>query len=143
MAPPAIASDLPLPQRLAALAQTLQFGWFVGFVLLLSIFLYISANEDDEKNRHLTLLLTTFQYAVAALKFSTSSTSASVAYRIGFLSAAITYGIVVYKAYRPRIRAGQVPTGQQGILKILADENVQYLCKFSLHNFFCIYKHCA
>lgn len=131
MAPPANAIDLPLPQRLMALAQTLQFGWFVGFVLLLSILLRISANEDEKKNRHLTLLLTTFRYAVAALKFSTSSTSASVAYRIGFLSAAITYGIVVYKAYRPRIRAGQVPTGQQGILKILSDENVQYLCKFS------------
>lgn len=142
MAPPANASDLPLPQRLMALAQTLQFGWFVGFVLLLSILLRISANEDDEKKiRHLTLLLTTFRYAVAALKFSTSSTGASVAYRIGFLSAAITYGIVVYKAYRPRIRAGQVPTGQQGILKILADENVQYLCKFFLSpQISCIYK---
>lgn len=81
----------------------------------------------------MTLLLTTFRYAVAAVKFSTSSTGASIAYRVGFLSAAVTYGIVVYKAYRPRIKAGQVQAGQQGVVKILADENVQYLCKFALY----------
>lgn len=104
--------------------------WLVRWVSipLLTISSYNLINED-EIFRHLTLLLTTFRYAIAAVKFSTNSTSASIAYRIGFLSAAVTYGIVVYKAYRPRIRAGQVPTGQQGILKVLADENVQYLCK--------------
>ncbi|KAH0612501.1 uncharacterized protein H6S33_008881 [Morchella sextelata] len=106
MAPPAVVPSEPLPQRLMALAQTLQFGWFVG---------------------HLTLLLTTFRYAVAAVKFSTSTTGASIAYRVGFLSAAVTYGIVVYKAYRTRMRSGQLPTGQQGAVQILSDENVQYL----------------
>lgn len=41
MAPPAVATDLPLPQRLMALAQTLQFGWFVGSVSPCSPFLPI------------------------------------------------------------------------------------------------------
>jgi len=103
MAPP---PEVPLPQRLMALAQTLQFGWFVG---------------------HFTLLLTTFRYALAAIKFSTNTRVASVCYRLGFLSAAVTYGIVVYKAYRPRVRNGQLPGGQAGVLKVLGDENVQYL----------------
>ncbi|KAF8242153.1 hypothetical protein K440DRAFT_167938 [Wilcoxina mikolae CBS 423.85] len=52
---------------------------------------------------------------------------ATIAYRLAFLSAAATYGIVVYKAYRARFRAGTMPTGQQGFIKILGDENVQYL----------------
>lgn len=103
MAPP---PEVPLPQRLMALAQTLQFGWFVG---------------------HFTLLLTTFRYALAAIKFSTNTRVASACYRLGFLSAAVTYGIVVYKAYRPRVRNGQLPGGQAGVMKVLADENVQYL----------------
>lgn len=131
MAPPAAATaDLPLPQRLMALAQTLQFGWFIGFVYFYSPFSSRSTtNEDGGKNRHLTLLLTTIRYAIATAKFSTNTTVASIAYRVGFLSAAVTYGIVVYKAYRSKIRAGQVPTGQQGVVKALSDENVQYLCK--------------
>ncbi|RPA92203.1 hypothetical protein L873DRAFT_1838457 [Choiromyces venosus 120613-1] len=103
MAPP---PEAPLLQRLMALAQTLQFGWFIG---------------------HFTLLLTTFRYALAAVKFSTNTRVAGVCYRLGFLSAAVTYGIVVYKAYRPRVRNGQLPGGQAGVMKVLADENVQYL----------------
>ena len=39
MAPP---PEVPLPQRLMALAQTLQFGWFVGYVFLVPILLFIS-----------------------------------------------------------------------------------------------------
>jgi len=89
-----------------ALAQTLQFGWFVG---------------------HLTLLLTTARYALAVVKFSSHTKIATVSYRLGFLSAVVTYGIVVYKAYRPRIGSGQMPRGKQGVLKVLEDENVQYL----------------
>ncbi|KAG0635282.1 hypothetical protein HOY80DRAFT_458238 [Tuber brumale] len=103
MAPP---PEVPLPQRLMVLAQTLQFGWFVG---------------------HFTLLLTTLRYALAAVKFSANTRVASVCYRLGFLSAAVTYGIVVYKAYRPRVRSGQLPGGQAGVMKVLADENIQYL----------------
>jgi len=109
MAPPTSAAppiEQPLKVRLTNLAQTLQFAWFVG---------------------HLTMLLTTLRYSFAIVKFSASSTSSIVAYRIAFLSAAATYGIVVYKAYRARFRSGTMPTGQQGALKILGDENVQYL----------------
>jgi len=104
-APPAQAAE-PLTVRLANLAQTLQFAWFVG---------------------HLTLLLTTLHYSVAIFKFTASYTAASISYRLAFISAAATYGIVVYKAYRARIRSGSFPGGQQGVVKILGDENVQYL----------------
>ncbi|CCX07598.1 hypothetical protein FPQ18DRAFT_283334 [Pyronema domesticum] len=105
-APPNNAAEQPLMVRLQALAQTLQFAWFVG---------------------HLTLLITTLRYTIAILKFSANTTGANIAYRLAFLSAAATYGIVVYKAYRARFRAGTMPTGQQGVVKILGDENVQYL----------------
>jgi hypothetical protein len=108
MAPPQTApqNDQPLTVRLTKLAQTLQFAWFVG---------------------HLTLLITTFSYSLSIVKFTSKSTGATIAYRLAFLSAAATYGIVVYKAYRARIRQGTMPTGQQGVFKILGDENVQYL----------------
>jgi hypothetical protein len=76
----------------------------------------------------LTLLGTTLRYSLAIVKFSASSTGANIAYRLAFLSAAATYGIVVYKAYRARFRSGTMPTGQNGAFKILGDENVQYLC---------------
>ncbi|KAL7273800.1 Transmembrane nucleoporin [Rhizina undulata] len=111
MAPPPPAT-LPLSQRLMALAQTLQFAWFVG---------------------HLTLLITTIRYAIDAVKFTReSSYTAVAAYRLAFLSAAATYGIVVYKAYRPKVRNGQMMAGgllvnPQQVLKVLGDENVQYL----------------
>ncbi len=41
------------------------------------------------------------------------------------MAAAATYGIVVYKAYRARARAGSRPQG--GALALAGDENVQYL----------------
>ncbi len=81
---------------------------------------------------HLTLLATTLRYTLAIVKFNANTRTAAFAYRLAFLSAAATYGIVVYKAYRARMRAGQVPMGQQGVIKILGDENVQYLRKFIL-----------
>jgi hypothetical protein len=87
-------------------------------------------------NRHFTLLLTTARYALAVVKFATATKVATISYRLGFLSAVVTYGIVVYKAYRPRVMSGQMPKGQQGILKILGDENVQYLCVFYPSRFF-------
>ncbi|CBX99121.1 hypothetical protein IAQ61_000752 [Plenodomus lingam] len=101
MAPPPPAS-LPLGQRLAALAQTLQFAWFAG---------------------HVMLLLTTLRYSLSYLTFNYSSKWASFSYRVAFLSACVTYGIVVYKAYRARMRAGK----QGGVVALAADENVQYL----------------
>lgn len=105
MAPPPPAS-LPLGQRLAALAQTLQFAWFTG---------------------HVALLLTTLRYSLSYITFNYNSKWAAFSYRVAFLSACVTYGIVVYKAYRARTRAGK----QGGVLTLAADENVQYLSEFS------------
>lgn len=112
MAPPTAQAQPsgppPLPQRLLTLAQTLQFGWFAS---------------------HLTLLLTTLRYTISFVKFNTSTRTAQVSYRLAFLSAAITYGIVVYKAYRARIKqAGANRLAlQQHLLDMTGDENVQYL----------------
>jgi len=101
MAPPPPA-NLPLGQRLAALAQTLQFAWFAG---------------------HVTLLLATLRYGLSYITFNFASKWASFSYRVAFLSACVTYGIVVYKAYRARMRTGK----QGGIVALATDENVQYL----------------
>ncbi|KAF1954456.1 hypothetical protein CC80DRAFT_126476 [Byssothecium circinans] len=101
MAPPP-PSNLPLGQRLAALAQTLQFAWFAG---------------------HVSLLLATLRYGLSYITFNTASRWAAFSYRVAFLSASVTYGIVVYKAYRARMRSGK----QGGLLTLLVDENVQYL----------------
>ncbi|KAF2821250.1 hypothetical protein CC86DRAFT_332740 [Ophiobolus disseminans] len=101
MAPPPPAT-LPLGQRLAALAQTLQFAWFAG---------------------HVTLLLATLRYTLSYFTLNYNSRWASFSYRLAFLSACVTYGIVVYKAYRARMRTGK----QGGVLALATDENVQYL----------------
>ena len=106
MAPPPPAS-MPLGQRLTHLAQTLQFAWFVG---------------------HVTLLLSTLRYGLSYITFNFASRWARFSYRTAFLSAAVTYGIVVYKAYRARIRTGK----QGGALAMATDENVQYLGKLAI-----------
>lgn len=55
---------------------------------------------------------------------------AILSYRTSFVSAAVTYGIVVYKAFRARSRAGsKAPTG---LGSLLTDENVQYLGKWHI-----------
>lgn len=102
MAPPPSAA-LPLGERLKALAQTLQFVWFVG---------------------HLTLLLSVLRYFLSYITFNYYSSWAQISYRVAFLAAAATYGIVVYKQHIVRGNlAPNVPT----ILKLASDENVQYL----------------
>ncbi|CAI7652688.1 hypothetical protein PENPOL_c005G07744 [Penicillium polonicum] len=103
MAPPPPSATLPLVERLKALAQTLQFAWFVG---------------------HVTLLLSVFRYSLSCIFFNYYSSSAQIAYRLTFISAAVTYGIVVYKGHFAR--------GVQGsplaiVMKLISDENVQYL----------------
>ncbi|KAL8642317.1 MAG: hypothetical protein Q9228_000969 [Teloschistes exilis] len=103
MAPPPPAS-MPLGQRLMTLAQTLQFGWFVG---------------------HLTLLFCSLRYSLSYITFNSYSRWARFSYRTAFAAAAGTYGIVVYKALRARSRAGN--RQQPGALSMLTDENVQYL----------------
>jgi len=102
MAPPPPAS-LPLQQRLIQLAQTLQFAWFVG---------------------HLSLLFCIVRYGLSYISFNYYSRWAIFSYRLAFISAAATYGIVVYKAFRARARAGRA---QGGLISLVADENVQYL----------------
>jgi len=59
------------------------------------------------------------------LTFNYYSRWAQFSYRTAFVSAAVTYGIVVYKAFRARLRASSRP--QPGLLSLAADENVQYL----------------
>ncbi|KAK6535045.1 hypothetical protein TWF281_006343 [Arthrobotrys megalospora] len=105
---PATGGPQPLAQRFLALAQTLQFGWFVG---------------------HFLLLLSTLRYTVSFIKFNTATTAAQLSYRLGFLSCAVTYGIVVYKAYRARIKqaGSNRPALQQHLIAMTGDENVQYL----------------
>ncbi|CBF71253.1 hypothetical protein AN6689.2 [Aspergillus nidulans FGSC A4] len=103
MAPPP-PSNLPLAERLKALAQTLQFAWFIG---------------------HVTLLGSVFRYLLSYATFNYYSGAAQVSYRLAFISAAVTYGIVVYKGHVARGRLqGSLPSI---LLKLAGDENVQYL----------------
>ncbi|KAK1244393.1 hypothetical protein MKX07_003192 [Trichoderma sp. CBMAI-0711] len=104
MAPPPPNLNLPLKERFLALAQTLQFAWFVG---------------------HLTLLLTTTRYALSWLFMNYYSGMAQFSYRTSFVAAALTYGIVVYKTQRARAKTGT--RAPNGVIGLLADENVQYL----------------
>lgn len=104
MAPPPPAS-LPLQQRLLALAQTLQFAWFAG---------------------HVVLLLSALRFGLSYITFNFNSGWANFTYRLAFIAAAATYGIVVYKGYRARARQGK--TGSP--ITLLADENVQYLSRW-------------
>ncbi|GAP92375.1 putative endoplasmic reticulum protein [Rosellinia necatrix] len=103
MAPPPSA-DLPLGERLLALAQTLQFAWFSG---------------------HLVLLLCITRYGMSYIFWNWYSGWARFAYRLSFLSAALTYGIVVYKTWRARQKVGAKYPGS--VMGILSDENIQYL----------------
>ncbi|KAH7143728.1 hypothetical protein EDB81DRAFT_796238 [Dactylonectria macrodidyma] len=102
--PPAPNPNLPLQERLLALAKTLQFAWFAG---------------------HLTLILTTSRYAFSWIRMNYYGGVAQFSYRTSFVAAALTYGIVVYKTQRARAKTGGRNPG--GYLGLLADENVQYL----------------
>ncbi|KAI1081788.1 hypothetical protein F5B20DRAFT_535386 [Whalleya microplaca] len=103
MAPPPSAS-LPLTERVLALVKTLQFAWFSG---------------------HLVLLLCIFRYSFSYIAMNYYSRWAQFTYRTAFFSAALTYGIVVYKTWRARQKIGSKYPG--GAVGILSDENVQYL----------------
>lgn len=85
------------------LAKTLQFGWFVG---------------------HVFLILSTVRYAFSWMRFNYYGGMARFSYRFAFVAAATTYGIVVYKTFKARAKAGARNPGPLGII---ADENVQYL----------------
>ncbi|KAI1365604.1 hypothetical protein F5Y08DRAFT_303608 [Xylaria arbuscula] len=104
MAPPPPAT-LPLGERILALAKTLQFAWFSG---------------------HLVLMLCIVRYVLSYITFNYYSRMARFTYRLSFLSAALTYGIVVYKTWRARQKVGaKYPAG--GLIGLLSEENVQYL----------------
>ncbi|KAL1972743.1 hypothetical protein VTN31DRAFT_7157 [Thermomyces dupontii] len=103
MAPPP-AAHLPLSERLKALAQTLQFAWFVG---------------------HVVLLLSVFRYSLSYMFFNYYSRPAMIAYRLGFLMAAFTYGIVVHRQHFVYGKLSGTPL--QIVAKLLSDENVRYL----------------
>jgi transmembrane protein 33 len=104
MAPPPPSSSQNLQDRLLRLVQTLQFAWFAGHVILLTCTVY---------------------YSFAFLTLRSKSGFSQFVYRFAFIAAAATYGIVVYKAYRARMKAGK----QGGVLTLVTDENVQYLGK--------------
>jgi hypothetical protein len=55
---------------------------------------------------------------------------AQASYRVAFVAAAATYGIVVYKGYAGKIRLGDRGGIPALAMKLLADENVQYLGAF-------------
>lgn len=113
MPPAAPSAGQPLQDRLLQLAQTLQFGWFVG---------------------HVTLLLCTLRYGLSYIFFNYYSKTAIFTYRLAFVAAAATYGIVVYKGFRARQKAAKSAPGkaQPSPLTLLADENVQYLGEYKI-----------
>lgn len=66
-----------------------------------------------------------FRYLLSYITFNYYSTFAQLSYRLAFISAAATYGIVVYKGHVARGRLqGPVPVVT---LRLITDENVQYL----------------
>ena len=71
------------------------------------------------------MLLCTLRYGLSYITFHPYSVWARYSYRTAFVAAAATYGIVVYKAYRARARAGGRQQG--GPMALAGDENVQYL----------------
>jgi transmembrane protein 33 len=76
-------------------------------------------------------LLSVARYGLSYLTFNYYSRWAQTTYRLAFLSAVATYGIVVYKAHKARFRSSNA---KQTALALLSDENVQYLR--TLHNSF-------
>ncbi|KAI0866389.1 hypothetical protein F4860DRAFT_508783 [Xylaria cubensis] len=135
MAPPPSA-NLPLGERILALAQTLQFAWFSGYVkqppatsrdqISQSTKPDLEAQPGARPRRlHLVLILCIIRYSFSYITFNYYSGWAKFTYRLSFLSAALTYGIVVYKTWRARQKVGAKYPG--GVVGILSDENVQYL----------------
>ncbi len=70
-------------------------------------------------------MLCIFRYTLSYITFNYYSNWARFTYRVSFLSAALTYGIVVYKTWRARQKVGARYPG--GLIGIVSEENVQYL----------------
>lgn len=79
---------------------------------------------------HFTLLLCVLRYSFSYITFNSGSAWAAFSYRTAFLAAVATYGIVVYKAFRARVKPGSPPA--QTAITLLGDENVQYLCEYGV-----------
>jgi len=69
------------------------------------------------------------RYALSWVVMNYYGGVAQFCYRLTFISAGLTYGIVVYKTWRARQKTG---TRQPGPLGMLSDENIQYLCRSPL-----------
>ena len=65
------------------------------------------------------------QYFISYITLHYYSRWARFSYRAAFFSAAVTYGVVVYKAYRARMRSASRQA--KSPLVLVTDENVQYL----------------
>lgn len=65
------------------------------------------------------------------MRFNYYGGMARFSYRFAFLAAATTYGIVVYKTFKARAKAGARNPSPVGLL---TDENVQYLGASLLHS---------
>jgi transmembrane protein 33 len=72
------------------------------------------------------MLFFSLRYSLYYITMKSGSSWAAFSYRTAFVSALVTYGIVVYKGFRARIRQGRPTTA----IALLGDENVQYLRKF-------------
>jgi len=105
MSTPSSTQAGSLQQRLFSLVQTqsLQFSWFVG---------------------HVTLLACSIRYIISYATFNAASRWARFSYRTAFVAAIVTYGIVVFKSFRARARAGK---SSFALTDVIGDENVQYL----------------
>ena len=79
---------------------------------------------------HLTLLFCAVRYGLSWVTLNYYSTWAEFSYRTAFVAAAVTYGIVVFKAYRALMRGGARQPSSP--LALLTDENVQYLGQLPL-----------
>ncbi|KKA27080.1 hypothetical protein TD95_001149 [Thielaviopsis punctulata] len=95
---PTAAVDKPLADRFKELAKTLH---------------------------HVLLIVNTLLYVFQFVKFNTNGGFARFTYRVAFLSAIVTYGIVVYKSIMSRQKQGSHAPTSLGAL--VGDENVQYL----------------
>ena len=80
------------------------------------------------------MLLSVARYGLSYITLNYYSRWAQTTYRLAFLSAVATYGIVVYKAHKARLRSSS--NGKQTALALLSDENVQYLSKSGNGSYF-------
>lgn len=77
------------------------------------------------RHRHLTLILSVLRYSLSWIRMNYYTRMAQFSYRLAFVAAMLTYGIVVYKTLRARAKAGMKFSPQVAV-SLIGDENVQY-----------------